>query len=235
MDLKCIKEFLRENLGGHSNSSYVASRIVYEAMTNGIRHPGGSLIVAASFCDDRHPRGKNSLTITFWDNGTSMAITISEALKAKKIVRSNVPLSENFAFNVDLITNETKTIRFIRRTDKSIEPDNEIYEYFLACLFPGVSRDLPRETYISEDKIIGDDEDKRLTDSGPGYGLTDLLNCACEIFKGTVVFRSGTLMAKVRECNQNEEGRYKVVVTDFGNRMPSFNGNMLSIKIPLEG
>ena len=226
-----IKEYLEINLDKAKGilPNMISSRIVYEAMTNAVRHPGATKIVAASFCENREDHERKKLYITFWDNGISMVETIGNALREGKQVREDhLPQEHVFKFDVLLhgaAEGETLTLT----TDRPIDTTDENYLLFLSCLFPGVSADLERKSFISPEAIIAESIDITL----PGYGLTYLLNCAVDIFDGTVTFRTGNLTAEISSAISGEAGRYSAKIEENTSEWGHFNGNLLTIELPI--
>ena len=227
-----IREYLKRNLDGHSGASYVSSRIVIEAMTNAIRHPGATLISATSFCANRSEDQESNLTITFWDNGKSMINTISSPVMLGENVRIDLPLESHFCFNVDLVMGNSNIRTYKKSSSEDVSGYFDEQDFLLACMFPGVSRDVARRTYVDPKNISL--ENDGLVDNGPGHGLSDLLNCACDIFNGSVTFITGRFKARVISAGHTDNCRYKVTMTKRPDDAPKFNGNMLIVDLPIE-
>ncbi|MDO9105113.1 MAG: phosphoribosylanthranilate isomerase [Methylovulum sp.] len=226
-----IKEFLAMNLEGMQGAGLVSSRIVFEAMTNAIRHPGATLIIAASFCENKIDREKKRLTITFWDNGQSMIDTIGSALLAGRNVRSSGAERErNYVFDVRMNRVSGEQI-FELATDIELSKDAERYVLFLACLFPGVSRDIERKSFIPSQEVIN--EEIEITE--PGYGLTYLLNCAIDVFKGSVKFRTGNISAEISTAEDGRVSRYSARIEEHAGDWATFNGNLLTVELLIGG
>lgn len=218
-----ISRFLGEKLKEKNSSDYVPARIVYEAMTNALRHPCASYIAAASHCDDRY-KGGSFLTINFLDDGLAMNETLKAAIVANKEIRDSISADTHFRIKLKIKSNDDITYRYID-TDVDINTLDTEYLLFIACLFPGVSRDLSRSCYYMPDEQMG---------TTPGMGLVALLNCACEVFGGSVSFRMGHLFANVTKHN-GDDARYLISITDYGKLVPKLNGNMVTVRLPLEG
>ena len=92
-----------------------------------------------------------------------------------------------------------------------------------------MSADLERKSFISPEAIIAESIDITL----PGYGLTYLLNCAVDIFDGTVTFRTGNLTAEISSAISGEAGRYSAKIEENTSEWGHFNGNLLTIELPI--
>jgi len=215
-----ILEFLKRVLGEVGASSYVSARVVYEAMTNAFRHPEADIICTASFCDENIRAANKLITISFWDNGIPMHYTLKKALHLRKIVRGDVEESQHFKFFVTHRFPNGEEETNLYSTDSEIDKLSHDYEYFIACLFPGVSRDLSREIFFE-------------TDTAPGWGLVYLLNTCCEIYNGSVAFRSGNIFANVRRCEGDDNIRFRISINEYDNKIPHFNGNMVTVRLPI--
>jgi phosphoribosylanthranilate isomerase len=225
-DQELIQEVLHNLLNDRKNlpPSYVPSRIVYEAMTNAIRHPNAGVINSVSrFTKGVKGKIPQSINLVYWDNGTHTHKTLKNALYEKD-VQIKVDDKEHIRFNLTYRGKDNKAKKEVIESTEVVTREFSDYKLFLACFFPGVSCDLERKTYLGLP-----DGDK---DTGAGKGLTALLNCSCHIFKGAAVFRSGDYYARFTQSNNGDSNEYDVAIKDFGNDTTSFKGNLVTVELP---
>ena len=237
-----IQTFLSLNLDKNKPASYLPSNIIYEAMTNSVRHPKADLLLATSFSDDTYGGENNEkrlLTISFWDNGASIYKTLNDAMDRSNDVRSAVTPEEHITYDVDYVIksstspeNERSPFSENNRPQyELVSSDSDLalirheHQYFMACLFPGVSSDLQRKKDIPRPEEFT---------TRPGWGLQVLLNTVCEIFDGTIVFRTGNILAEINRNEDDTNASYKVCITIYYG-IPRFLGNLTTVRLPLEG
>ena len=207
------------------NPSDISSRIVYEAVSNAIRHPRARLLVSTSCLDATRKKGA-LLTLSYWDNGLAFYETILGALRSGKSVYSETHKEDCFTYHVSHHDALGDSCSFSFDSDHKITIDSKMHELFIACLSPGVSSDLSRENIIETD---GD-----TLPSAPGWGLFALLNCACEMYGGTVAIQSGCLFANISSNSDLSAHKFKVTIREAEPGSPCFNGNMITVRLPLE-
>jgi len=228
-----IRAVLDRHLG-HADD-YVGSRIVYEACTNALRHPGAKIIQTASsflvFGKSAAARSTGYLTISFWDDGSSMVETLRDAIKAGKTVQAlRVPaLYADYKVSVHRYSGAKDSEQTIR---SDAVPDRHTPDELLlvATTFPGITRDAlgldrPPNPSLQRSKPEWD---------APGMGLYVLLNTAVDIFGGRVTFRTKDLRLTVSRSEGNTNVRHKAKVTKYGNEFPQFLGNMVTIRLPIK-
>lgn len=205
--------------------NYISSRIVYEAISNALRHPNAKILISSSSLSYTHNKTKALLTLTYWDDGITFYSTISRALQTGKNIYCDVHQDDCFSYIVKHLNPLGDVRRFPFESDRKISIKSPVLELFLACLSPGVSCDIDRENYLEP----SDD----LAATPPGWGLYALLNCACEVFAGSVVIQSGCLFANVCADAANSEHKFKVTLRESEPGSPCFNGNMITVRLPL--
>ena len=84
---KHVQRILRKKIG--KNYGYLASRVVFEAILNAIRHPGATLIEtgAIDHAASKKSKATSYLNVHFWDNGASIADTLYKAIQRGVPVR----------------------------------------------------------------------------------------------------------------------------------------------------
>jgi hypothetical protein len=229
-----IESVLEKHLSGPHG--YVASRIVFESLLNALRHPQARIIQATSaFQQATMNARKRYLTIVFWDNGESMVDTLHSALREGKAIRSR-DLPELHSDYELIVANEddqiesTKIIRSDALPTAATPPE----ELLLATLFPGVTRDVS-----GTGRVHYKTSDLKPELSLPGMGLYVLTNAVVDVFGGSVAFRTASLFMNVRRRHpgrsRGTSRSYRVKIRRYGSWLPSFHGNMITIRLPLSG
>lgn len=212
--------------------SEIARVVIYELLANAIQHPFADQCVIGSRIVGLNPTSqlanpKRQLSISIWDDGTSMISTIRDCLRDSLPVRLYSPdgYAEADVFNVDGFGwAQQKSQYATSDTPHQDSPDEEI---LLSCLFPGVSRkaahhvpDIP--------KPVAD-----LSDSQHGLGLYSLYRSVVETFGGTLAIRTGSSFLKLRKAGggSGRANAYDVELKRSDGR-PLF-GNLLTVRIPL--
>ena len=100
------------------SENYVVSRIVFEAMTNAVRHPGASVIQTSShmaqkpISDDRAPNHvrwvDNFFTLVYWDDGQSMLSTLKSAVARELSIFNPTEITASYLTAYD---NQDRTLR----------------------------------------------------------------------------------------------------------------------------
>jgi hypothetical protein len=238
-----ISSVLEKHLEGPYG--YFASRIVFEAMMNAIRHPNANHILTASHVNI--PReGTNSkgfLTVIWWDNGRSILDTLREPLNQKKSINSGSVFGIEARYKLvceDAEENEVSS-KFI---DSNLIPDMDIPDevLLLAATFPGITRDitgyghlthpdLGREDLIETEDVIGSNS---FAIKRPGMGLHLLMNAAVYIYGGSLALRTREFFMSVkRPSSKDEHCDYAVKIRRYSDKF-KFLGNMITVRLPLQ-
>lgn len=222
-----VARVLRTVLGGPAN--LFASRIVYEALVNAIRHPKADLIQFVSQLRRGHDRVGDQLLITFWDNGKGIADTLQSAVQRGGVIRSATSIGLRATYNVrrEEAFAEAGDVRTVGSDDIPGPTDTED-AFLLASVFPGTTSN-PTGTAESLSEL-DDVRDPIL--SQPGMGLYLLANTAVSVYRGDVVIRSGQWRLTLRPGEGVDA--YQATLRRYEN-WPRFNGNLISVRLPLVG
>jgi hypothetical protein len=73
----------------------------------------------------------------------------------------------------------------------------------------------------------------------PGMGLFVLVDVVLSIFRGAVAFRTGRFFMNVRNPSGKERelhgAKYRVKIVRDPQQTPPFHGNMVTVRLPLQG
>jgi len=227
-----IRAVLDRHLGRPDN--YVGSRIVYEACTNALRHPGATVVQTASsfliFGKSASARSTGYLTIVFWDDGVSMIDTLRGAIDAGKSVQAlRVPaLYADYRFSVheysgSMLHESPMRSDYVPTRDT---PDDLL---LLSTTFPGITRDALGEDWQPNPSLQTSNPEL----NAPGMGLFVLVNTAVDIFSGRVTIRTKGLRLTISRDVEHQETRYAAKVTKYNPNSPSFLGNLVTIRLPI--
>lgn len=202
-----------------------ASRIVFEALLNSVRHPDAKTIVLASHCDGYSKA--NTVTLCVWDDGSTIAQTLRTTLDARNPVStSNGHDTFNLKYEVKSAAGkEIYTSGFVPTAEHTDEM------LLFSSLLPGISSALQPGTPVGAPSP-DPDVYKNPQLSKPGMGLFLLLNAAVEIFGGSVAIRSGSVFLNAKRHRNPSKADYAIKVADD---LPSFPGNLLTIRLPRKG
>lgn len=210
------------------------SRIVFEAMMNSVRHPEATRIVTTSHINWNREKNEEeaSFTCIWWDDGKGIIETLKSAIKdGRSIVSSASPLPEKqCSLKIDAgeevsPTYESLTTNFVPNGDST---DAQI---LFSSICSRITRDpegIGHRTKLPKD--VPEDSPLRQ----PGMGLYILVDCAVNIFKGSVSFRTGNLFMNVKRGSMRgpRKADYKISIS-----CPSdtyhFPGNMLIVRLPI--
>lgn len=202
-----LKRYLPEN-----TPTIIAERIVYEAISNGVRHANaGELMYAAVFVE---PVGdqEGRLEFAFWDNGQSIIETLRKAITDCPGCFRNT----ESAFQQEYLVCSANGFLSEIRSSASVDagwPDDKV---LLASMFPGVTS--------TSDMLPGCEEFSSIA----GMGLAIFLNAAVALLKGEVTIRSGRCLLRSEKIDKDR--RYEV---HLKSGLPPFSGNLLWVSVPL--
>lgn len=219
-----IRSVLRKHLRGPDG--YLASRIVFEAMSNALRHPAATLLLTASKFEFRNSSTGGHFTLVYWDNGDSMIDTLKRAIMAGRPTRSEfVPeLSRNYSVVIDPGGGSRRNVEV--PGDFAPSPATEDELVFLSTCLPGITSDPEGRHHVVHPLLEASNPLHAL----PGMGLPVLLNTALEMFAGSVALRSQHLFMNIKALGG---ARYRAKIRRFQPWMPAFLGNMITIRIPI--
>lgn len=229
-------ELVRSVLGKHLDGpdTYMASRIVYESMTNAARHPGATVIQTASkFNAPREERGDKAghFTITFWDNGRSMIDTLLEAIVEGKQIRSR-ETPELYRDHILVLKDHSgkKQREYVLSSKNAPSANDPEYEVLFATTFPGISRDAEGKEHEVHSDLQRDHPALTL----PGMGLYVLLNAVIDVFKGSISFRTKDSFMNIKKAASGSGATYRAKIQNFDPVVfPTFKGNLVTVRLPL--
>jgi hypothetical protein len=243
-----IHEVLDKHLPGDTTKDDVARVIVYEALSNAVRHPSARVIqVVSKFERPGELKADSSgyLRICVWDDGDSIAQTLINALdEGRSIHAVDLPgyMCDRIYVTIRNFEQTVASGHVVDQSDKISKPTTE-GRVLLASLFPGVTRTAEKE--IAKVAPFGDtspstDTVKRVFDalgSAPGMGLYALTRTAIDQFMGSLFIRSGNYRLFIESAHDayrvQHKVRYKCKITQYSRHMPPFRGNLLGIQLPL--
>jgi len=235
-EAQLVKSVLKKHLRGPEG--YFANRVIFESMTNALRHPSANIIQTVSRFDIHHtPEGNAAkfFTMVFWDDGESIITTLRKAIDSGLNVRSaDIPeLYKDYEFTEE--DSEGKRVKS-EQISSSYLPTAETPDevLLLAATFPGVTRDVVGVDHLPPIELLEDEKSLSL----PGMGLYVLTNCVVDIFGGTLSFRTKQFFMNIRGTSEWHRKRgikshYRAKVKKFDESTPKFLGNMLTIRLPL--
>jgi anti-sigma regulatory factor (Ser/Thr protein kinase) len=242
-----IKSILKRHLATYDgvNENLIPNRIIYECMTNAFRHSKAVKLVTGAYFDRRG----NFLTITFWDNGESIISTLRRALEENHLARvkdnDGNDLNLGIHFSISVKSNmKDELIDDYYHSDIDPTLESNYSELLLAAVTPGVSRDpYGKDIRFSRNPFLESDIQQF---NKPGMGLTTLLNATIDLLDGSVAIRSGSYFVNFKKPTlkeydnyTNKSGKfkykrlYKAKVIKYEDHVPTFKGNMITIRLPL--
>ena len=180
----------------------------------------------------RIPRGH--LTICFWDDGESVVDTLKEAIIEHKTIRSmDTPeLYANYELTVQGEDGK-KSEPLVVRSDFVPNEKTQDELVLLAATFPGITRDVTGAGHIVDPDVLKKDHRLGL----PGMGLYVLTSEVVEVYGGTVSFRTKNYFLNIKGWEGGTSDKtgvqYMAKVRKYGEWLPPFQGNMVTIRLPL--
>ncbi len=240
-----VSQILKKHLKGEKSRSDIARVIIYESLSNAVRHPKANLIqVVSRFSRSAKSKDKKTLRICVWDNGESIIKTLRNALDNEAGIRSFILpqyMGERIRVDISKWGGKSKTYH-ISQTEE-IPSDATDARLLVASLFPGVtstrlSEVPPVDPFdgLSSTCSTGEEVGLKL-EKAPGMGLYALMRTALDQFQGSLFIRSGMHNLKIRVAHDAyrvvDSVRYKCKITEYPPEVPTFKGNLLVIKLPL--
>jgi hypothetical protein len=240
---RLVRSVLKRHLGAVAPSGFVASRIVFEAMTNAVRHPKGTLIQTGSRFvfpkntnattvasdDASRPANRGHLILVFWDDGDSMIDTLRRALIEDRPIRSgSIPnLDPTYAARIVGPYGEAIEEVEVRATETpNLATRDELL--LLATTFPGITRDVEGLGRVENTELRASEP---LLDA-PGMGLYVLLNAVIDVFGGSVGFRTKNLFMSIKRSSVAQIN-YDATIHQIHANLPTFVGNLVTVRLPL--
>jgi hypothetical protein len=187
----------------------ISKHIIYESITNSVRHPESHNLVIASKKQNEY------YTLIIWDDGKSIVDTLMNELKQGNCIKT-IDSIEDIHSCYCIHKEEKKTGKpdvtdfdyyFSHEVPNVNEENYKKEEWFvlLSSLFPGITRDPKGEDF--DKSILKEEERPVLT----GRGLTYLINTAVRIFGGEVRIRTGNYFLNIQQANK----KYKTLPNLF--------------------
>lgn len=219
---------LQQQLG--DPAEYVHSRVIYETITNAVRHPKAETVKTASvLLQNKTKTGyKAHLSIVVWDDGINMIDTLSGAVEKGVSIR----YPNNIDINFQLILENAKgeiISKKIKKSDFTPSLDSSEVDYLAATIFPGISSDIMGHTHWKNPDLT-DGENNSLYN--PGMGLYVLVNAIVDIFGGQVAFRTKNYFMNIRKATV-KNAKYRIKIRKYDKNTNNFSGNLITIRLPL--
>lgn len=237
-----IKEVLTTHLPSNNPQDDVARVVIYEALSNCVRHPNAKVVQAVSRFE-RYPNGKPSqLRICVWDDGEGIVSTLKPLIANGLPIRSvRLP-----TYMYDRIVVRTRQyggefdqghVEAQENDPTTNTPDHII---LLASLYPGTSRSVSVQV---PDVEKFEDDAKKISpqasplDSKAGMGLYALTRTVVDGYRGSLILRTGCYLLQLELAHDafvtQFRARYKAKVTLFSEGCLPFKGNLLTIQLPV--
>ncbi len=194
----------------------ISKHIIYESITNAIRHPNSKKLVISCIGQENH------YTLVIWDNGESIIDTLKTELQKGHSIKTDD--SEDDFHSCYCILKEKKPgppkaddfqyyfsyeVPDFAETEKGKEYKKEDWFVLLSSFFPGVTRD-PMAIDYKQNQILHDEHKP----SFAGRGLTYLINAAVRTFGGEVRVRTGNYFINIKKAEKD----YKTLPKLFFNK-----------------
>jgi hypothetical protein len=209
---------------------YLASRVIYESLTNASRHPAATVILATSHFERFHDT--NFFTVVLWDNGEGIVETLQRAISNGNPIRSTKCREHLANYNLNIEGPNSETLLADTPLDVNFTPSAETDDAHLlaAALLPGITRDVGGSGHRLHKDLASDPSvDPSLF--LPGMGLYVLTNAVIDLYGGVVSLRSGRLFMNVKGGSVSPN--YRIKIRQYGDWLPPFLGNMLTLRLPL--
>jgi hypothetical protein len=248
-----MKAFLKKYLESQESNKerLVPNRIISECITNSQRHSKADKLMVSFIVKKELATGGNNsnnvLHISFWDNGDSIIKTLKDAInKGKPIIDADIlndskinTVQSSYYIKYENDTFDKAIIDSDINLTEIIDDDGLI---LLSSFFPGISED-PKGLHQFTVNDDFKEEDTPL--KKPGMGLTILLNAAIDLLGGEISVRAENCFLNIKKPGNNAIKKYETQLTKhnkyyevrikkYDENVP-FNGNMLTIRLPLKG
>lgn len=220
-DDKNIINLIQKHISGKINiGNNISKHIIYESITNAIRHPNSQDLVI-SCVKERD----NCFKLIIWDSGDSIIDTLLYELESgnpiktieeslddpqscycrKKFKRPGPPKIEYFDY---YFSHEVPTTKPLRPED---EYKKEKWFILLSSLFPGITRDPDTRDY--QDSGVLQDESKPILG---GRGLTYLVNEVVRHLDGILKIRTGNQLLEITRAEKDNTTFPDLFIKKYG-------------------
>jgi hypothetical protein len=237
-----IKAILDKHLARPNSGSDIAKIVVYEAISNAVRHPNATVIQTGSVFQS-HKNVPKSFRLCIWDNGDAIPQTLLPLVVAGKPIRTKLLVPMWLTESIELRKRhfgrdweqETKVIN--EADDVNAVPGSEDWLLFFSS-FPGVSREASATLEMQGDFDMESLGTPSLPNAGRGIGLFALRRVVVTQLQGSLTIRSGQYQVKFSPAKTRVRSEKQTTVsaemTSYKRSgLPYFQGNLLSISIPV--
>lgn len=227
--LSTLKRYLNKD------SQFVASRIIFEGLTNAATHPKANFAIISSHVDksytSKSSREKGFFTLVLWDDGISMIDTLKEAIHSGSKIKNSEIYEPKFMIFEKL---ENTQNNYSQPVESTYIPNTSSTDdlIFLSTTLPGISSDLLGERHLNLDYNYNDAELK------PGIGLFILIKTVIEDYSGSISFRCNNYFMNIKtpfpSVREKYNARFQVKIIRYSDSVPRFLGNMITIRLPFE-
>ena len=218
-----------------SKGQFIASRIIYEGLTNAATHPNANFVLISSHFDmDRSLKIKDKgfFTLIIWDDGLSMIETIKDALQQRLNIKNEEINEKEYKIYEKYQSPESLTSNIIKSTIMpSIESTED--EILLSTTLPGITSDIKGEKHLSTNFASISNNFK------PGIGLYILVKTVLEDYQGSISFRTKNYFMNIKPplktIQRKYSARFQIKILKYPDLMPEFLGNLITIRLPIRG
>ena len=213
-----INEVLKTNLAGDNSKEDVARVVIYETLSNGVRHPDAKVIQAVSRFE-RRDLVPTQLRVSVWDDGQGIISTLKPLIEKGLPIRSVRP-PEFPEYMYDRIFVRVRAWGGSYDNEQEVDqgedptPNTPDYVILLSSLYPGISRsvsvpvrkvdgfDDDAESASSQVKRTGESRNEEQEAGAPwsesdtlaskaGMGLYALTRAVVDRHTGSLILRTG--------------------------------------------
>jgi len=244
-----VREVLTTHLFRRKNSDDVARVVIYESISNAVRHPRAdiiqttSLFQSARHSPSSHVKGASiagHLRIFVWDDGQEIVETLKPLVRASKSIRAvrlTYPYQyDSIYFQVSKFGDQASVNSIVEQdADPSSNASEE--EILLSSLHPGITRTIEQRVDNVEPLDDATKPESLNWVNQQGMGLYALTKTALDSYQGRIQIRSGKhrLIMEIAKDKIRKDNavHYDCRVTRYPDRFPKFKGNLLTIELPI--
>lgn len=184
----------------------ISKNIIYESITNSIRHPESHKLVISCI------KQENYYTLVIWDDGKSIIDTLLEELKKGNSIKADasdddihscycvrkgdkkpgIPKADDFQYFFSFDSPD------LHEQSGNLKYKQENWFILLSSLFPGITRD-PKGIDYQKNEIFNQEEKPSIT----GRGLTYLTNTAVRVLGGEVRIRTNNCFLNIKRADKD--------------------------------
>jgi hypothetical protein len=255
-----IRQVLSHHLDSGDPADDVARVVIYESLSNAVRHPRASVIQTASkflppprvpTAEDENPDssvvtkrarlGKLALCgylrLFVWDDGESITETLKPLVSRKQPVRSHTLPTYMYDRIFYQLRDFQKAVVREGVANQAVDPldDAGDEEILLSSFYPGISRTVA-ESVDQVDPFDTSHSAVALTNK-QGMGLYALMKTVIDTYQGSLFVRCGNLRLTLESSHDafrvRHNARYKAKITRYPESFPNYTGNLLIVQLPL--